>query len=93
MWDQWEREGLRIESCTIIVGEAGESICHIHDRMPVILDPGDYDFWLDPKIDAVPVLRELLKPAPGESIVAHVVRNDRRPGNDDASLIEPVVAG
>jgi putative SOS response-associated peptidase YedK len=90
LWDRWEREGRAIETCTIIVGEPNRKLGKIHDRMPVIADPKDYDFWLDPKIDAVPALRELLTPAPDEDIEARVVRNDKRPRDDDATLIEAV---
>jgi putative SOS response-associated peptidase YedK len=34
----------------------------IHDRMPVILHPDSYDFWLDPGMQNVAVISELLKP-------------------------------
>jgi len=34
----------------------------IHDRMPVILDPDSYDLWLDPGMQNVAAISELLKP-------------------------------
>ncbi len=34
----------------------------VHDRMPVILDPGNYDLWLDPGMRDVSAASELLKP-------------------------------
>jgi putative SOS response-associated peptidase YedK len=34
----------------------------VHDRMPVILDPDNYDLWLDPALTKVNVISELLKP-------------------------------
>jgi putative SOS response-associated peptidase YedK len=37
----------------------------IHDRMPVILDPGDYDRWLDRDVPGEEVA-DLLKPAPDD---------------------------
>jgi len=32
----------------------------VHDRMPVILDRGNYDLWLDPGMNNVDVVSELL---------------------------------
>jgi putative SOS response-associated peptidase YedK len=34
----------------------------IHDRMPVILDPDDYDLWLDPGVTDPKKVNHLLKP-------------------------------
>jgi putative SOS response-associated peptidase YedK len=34
----------------------------VHDRMPVILDPDSYDLWLDPGMQNVAAVSELLKP-------------------------------
>ena len=31
--------------------EANDVLKPIHDRMPVILSPEDYDRWLDPKVE------------------------------------------
>jgi putative SOS response-associated peptidase YedK len=34
----------------------------VHDRMPVILHPDAYDLWLDPGMQNVAAISELLKP-------------------------------
>lgn len=47
LWEHWEGDGV-IESCTIITTEANDATKQIHGRMPVILDPDDYDLWLNP---------------------------------------------
>jgi putative SOS response-associated peptidase YedK len=48
LWEVWQNpEGVSIESCTIIVTTANEIMRPIHDRMPVILAPGDWDAWLE----------------------------------------------
>lgn len=90
LWDRWHRGDEVIESCAIIVGEANQSLRHVHDRMPVIIAPEDEAFWLDTKIDAVPALEALLLPPPEDAITAHKVRSDKRPRDDDATLIDPV---
>ncbi len=88
LWDRWHRGDQIIESCTIIVANAAESINHVHDRMPVILDPKGYEFWLDPGIEDVPALKELLMPAPGKMLAAQKVANPKQPRDNDASLIK-----
>jgi putative SOS response-associated peptidase YedK len=52
--------------------------------MPVILDPGSYDFWLDPGMQNLTAISELLKPYdarlmrcyPVSSRVNHVANDD-----------------
>jgi putative SOS response-associated peptidase YedK len=34
----------------------------VHDRIPVIIDPADYDLWLDPGMQNVAAISALLKP-------------------------------
>ncbi|NNG04738.1 MAG: SOS response-associated peptidase, partial [Inquilinus sp.] len=92
VWENWidKASGERIESCTIIVTQANALVAPIHDRMPVILAPDDYDSWLDP---AAADGRTLLRPYPAEAMEAFPV--SPRVGNvknDDAGLIEPVHA-
>ncbi len=89
MWDRWHRGDEVIESCTIIVGSANKATEHIHDRSPVIIQPKDEPFWLDRTIDNVQALQELLRPPP-DMVNAHEVRSDKRPKQDDETLIEPV---
>lgn len=60
----------------------------VHDRMPVIIEPKDEAFWLDTKIDAAQALESLLTPPPDELITAHQVRSDKRPSDDDTTLID-----
>ncbi len=50
LWEIWKdrRNGESCFSCTIITTEADLPLQMIHSRMPVILNPGFYDAWLDP---------------------------------------------
>ena len=60
----------------------------IHNRMPVILDPADYDRWLDP---SQPDGKALLRPCPDEWLEAFPVSTRvNTPRNDSADLIEPI---
>jgi len=63
LWDRWkDSTGKAIESCTILTTEANALLKDIHDRMPVILQPRDYDLWLDPGITDPARVGDLLKP-------------------------------
>lgn len=45
----WEHnDKLGVTSCSIITMPAGGTMSKLHDRQPVILDPGVYKEWLDP---------------------------------------------
>lgn len=92
LWEHWRSpEGKAIDSCTIIVTEANEALKPIHDRMPVILDPGDYDTWLGPGMQDTTRLKALLKPWPAEEMECWPVsRRVGNPANDDPSLLEPL---
>jgi len=64
LWDAWSaRDDKVILSCTILTTEANALLIKsIHSRMPVILDPDDYDRWLDPGICDPSRVADLLKP-------------------------------
>jgi len=74
LWEQWwgtgNKDGPPLESCTLITTEANELAAKVHDRMPVILDPVDYDAWLDPETKDVAYL---LAQFPAERMTAKPV--------------------
>jgi putative SOS response-associated peptidase YedK len=63
MWDGWkDSSGQWVKTCSILTTTPNAVTSTIHDRMPVILDPDNYDLWLDPGMTDVQVVSELLKP-------------------------------
>jgi putative SOS response-associated peptidase YedK len=63
LWEHWENpEGEVVESCTILTTSANHTVGELHDRMPAILVPMDYDVWLNPKVNDPKQLAQLLKP-------------------------------
>jgi|CXWL01.1.fsa_nt_gi putative SOS response-associated peptidase YedK len=38
-------------TAVILTTKAAESVREVHDRMPLIVDPNDFDTWLDPAAD------------------------------------------
>jgi putative SOS response-associated peptidase YedK len=84
-------EGKEIRTCTIIVTDANELVAPVHERMPVILHPADYDRWLDPGLQDALALQPLLKPYPPEELGIHAVsKKVNSPRNNSPDLIEPV---
>ena len=74
LWERWTSpEGELIESCALLTTEANEIMRPIHDRMPVILHPKNYDVWLDPKIRDPNILKPLLHPYPSNEMVVFPV--------------------
>jgi putative SOS response-associated peptidase YedK len=53
--------GAPLQSCTVIVTDANALAAKVHDRMPVLLQPKEFDRWL-----AGTVGTDLLKPAPDD---------------------------
>lgn len=87
LWERWEK-GETIESFTIIVTQANDLLKPIHDRMPVILDPLDYEPWLDTGTSPA-AAQKLLRPFPSDAMRAYPVSTRvNSPRNDDASVIE-----
>src|SRR5690606_17215362 len=61
LWESWHGEkGPPLETCTIITTDANPLTSELHDRMPVILSPTDYEAWLNPQNNDREGLRKLL---------------------------------
>ena len=61
--------------------------------MPVILDPSDYEQWLDPEA-ARDDLKSLLVPLGSDKVRAFAVSTHvNKPMNDDARCIDPIDTG
>jgi putative SOS response-associated peptidase YedK len=90
LWDRNEKLDPPIESCTIITTSANTLVAAYHTRMPVILRPEAYAFWLDPDRQETANLSDLLVPcAPDLLQVQPVSRRVNNPKNDDAACLEP----
>jgi len=63
LWEIWKNpHGELVRTYAILTTSANEFTTKIHDRMPVILTPDDYDRWLTTPETQVGSLRDLLKP-------------------------------
>ena len=62
LWDVWRgADGQILESMAIITTVPAPEIADIHDRMPVMIEPDDFDLWLDPHTDKTQVQKLLIK--------------------------------
>lgn len=91
LWEHWQSpDGSEIESCTLLTTGPNELISAIHDRMPVILHPDDYDLWLDPKMQTADRLQPLLRAYPAAEMTLYPVSTlVNTPQIDDPRCVEP----
>jgi putative SOS response-associated peptidase YedK len=79
-----------LETCTLITTGPNELMEPIHDRMPAILPPADYERWLDPAIQEPGKLLPLLRPYSADAMLAvPVSARVNNPKNDDAQCVAP----
>jgi putative SOS response-associated peptidase YedK len=90
LWEHWEGDGGRVvNSCTILTTEANELLQPVHDRMPVILHPDDYELWLAGDARELGLVKEMLRPYPAEEMIGYAVgASVNSPRNQGAELIE-----
>jgi putative SOS response-associated peptidase YedK len=93
LWEHWAgADGSVIESCTLLTTEPNDLLRPLHNRMPVILLPRDYDLWLDPEMQKPGLLMPLLGSYPASEMEAYPVsRWVNKPQNDDPRCIEPLI--
>jgi putative SOS response-associated peptidase YedK len=94
LWESWMGpNGEEMETAAIVTTTASRVIGHIHDRMPAIVPPEAFDFWLDPNVDAE-MASSVIQPAPDSELEFFAVSAAvNRTSNDSAALLEPLREG
>jgi putative SOS response-associated peptidase YedK len=92
LWDQWrDPTGKTIESCSVLTTTPNAVASSVHDRMPVILGPECYEFWLDPGMKKVSAVSEMLRPYDAQQMRCYPVSTRiNRVANDDEECSRPV---
>jgi len=90
LWDRWKNRetGERIISCTMVITQPNDFVAEVHDRMPVLLMPEQFDRWLKGEMGV-----EELKPAPNDYLQRWPVSrrvNSSKANKEDSTLIEPI---
>ena len=91
LWERWtdRASGEHIETYTIITTEPNGLCARIHNCMPAILDPADYERWLSAETPP----EDLLRPFPVAEMAAYPVSTwVNKPANNDPRCIEPLAA-
>ncbi|KKZ89365.1 SOS response-associated peptidase [Rhizobium phaseoli] len=65
IWEEWRHPaGIDIRSFAVVTCRSNEMISAVHNRMPVVLRPEDYERWLSPDPDP----RGMMKPFDAKSM-------------------------
>jgi putative SOS response-associated peptidase YedK len=92
IWDRCpDADGNPVDAFAILTCAPNETMKPIHNRMPVILDPGAYSVWLDSSLESAEPLVALMVPAPDDRLAAYPVSNRvNSPAHDDPGCVEPL---
>jgi putative SOS response-associated peptidase YedK len=87
--DAWtdQATGAIVRSCAMVITAANAFVGAIHDRMPVILEPRDFESW---EMGDAEAAASLMRPAGDEVLQARPVArrvNSSRAPDDDPGLI------
>ena len=92
LWEIWNSpDGSSVKTTTIITTAPNSMMKNLHNRMPVILPPNDYQTWLSPKVLPATVLDPLLTAYPAQEMIHYPVsRTVNSPANDVSECVVPV---
>lgn len=92
IWDTWKNpEGNNIETFSILTTKPNELLKPIHDRMPVIIEPKQFDNWLNPEIQEPAELIPLLEPFKATKMEAYPISTYiNSPKNNSEQCIRPI---
>jgi putative SOS response-associated peptidase YedK len=92
LWARWtDPEGETLESCTLLTTGAAERLSALHARMPVIVDPVDYELWTDPDVVEPELVMPVIDRNLGAALDFHPIStyvNDVR--HDDPRCVDAV---
>ena len=81
-----------VRTCAVLTTAATEPLAWLHDRMPVAIEPADWDRWLDRSVTDVPAVTDLLRPD-GKGLRAYRVSTRvNSVANNDVDLLAPAAA-
>jgi putative SOS response-associated peptidase YedK len=85
--------GEELDTVAIVTAPASPDLAVLHHRVPVTIEPGDFEHWLDcGDDDAAKVMALLVAPGEGCFVWHEISTRVNRAANDDAQLILPITA-
>ncbi len=100
LWESWrgaDGNDAPLETCTIITTAARGIAATLHERMPVIIPPSDYDRWIAPQPLDVAQLETLLHPPLQDELipvpVSKVVNSVKNQGPECLEPADPLFPG
>ena len=71
LWEHWKGSATEDPrtTFTILTTSSNEDVAALHDRMPCLVEPDDFERWLTPEIADAEATRALLAPAPEGTLV------------------------
>jgi len=93
VWESWTNpaDGTDVQSCSIVVREAGPFTAAYHHRMPVIVGPDDFGVWLGEGGPSADDVANVMAAPNEEGLIAFAVsKRVNNVRNDDAGCIEPI---
>jgi len=86
-----EDDSAWLRTCSVITTQATDAVGHIHDRMPMVVAPEEFDAWLDPaQTDPERTLNLLRVTEPGALAAYAVSTRVNSVQNNDPSLLDPL---
>ena len=74
LWDIWRSpEGLQVMTYAVLTCRPNAVVAELHDRMPVIIEPADWDRWLATERMPPEALDDLFQPSEADDWVAEQV--------------------
>ncbi|MDE2376585.1 SOS response-associated peptidase [Bradyrhizobium sp.] len=85
--------GEELDTVAIVTAAASRDLAGLHDRVPVTIEPSDFERWLDCRGDEVDAVLPLMAaPRLGAFVWHRVSTRVNRVVNDDAQLVLPITA-
>ncbi len=93
LYEDWlGADGSEVDSMAIITVPANTVVSAVHNRMPAILEPDDFEAWLDCKTVDVDEAVQLLRPIGNDTLgVTEVTSRVNNPRSEGPELLEPEV--
>ncbi len=85
--------GEEVDTVAIVTAQASADLAVLHHRVPVTIEPADFERWLDCRADDAEAVIALMRgPEEGEFAWHEVSTRVNHVANDDAQLVLPMTA-